>query len=83
MTQLESDDRASYVYLAWLLKPGKPQIIAVCSSREIAKRYEPNSEYPDYDPEARFHVERFPLDHHFGSRDIQSAIYRAALRRVG
>lgn len=73
--RLEVDGRGdAYVRLVWALRPGKPQIVAVCSSDETAERYRPAVERQH--PGAVFHVERVPLDHHFGARDIQSALYR-------
>jgi len=75
-TRLETDERGDiYVRLVWALRPNRPQIVAVCSSDEIAERYRPAVERNH--PGAVFHVERVPLDHHFGAKDIQSMIYAA------
>lgn len=65
-----------YVRLVWALKPGKPQIVAICTTDEEA---EARRDYVQrFYPGAVFYIERSPLDHVFGERDMQSMIYRAA-----
>lgn len=68
------------LHVVWSLKPGQPQIVAVCSSPEIAERYR---SYVDSHHRGQFYVELVYLDHAFGRRDIQSTIYRAALQTKG
>lgn len=65
--------------VVWALRPGRPQIVAICSDDDVAARYEPVVK--QLHPGAVFHVEKVHLDHLFGRKDIQTMIYRAAERR--
>ncbi len=73
--QYENDDIK--VYVVWSLKPGQPTIVAVCTSETICERYRP---YVEQHHRGTYHVEPILLDHAFGRRDVQSAIYAAATR---
>jgi len=77
---LEFNDRGDLkLYVVWALKPAKPQIICICRSLEIAERYLPLASQIVHGSSG--HVEPVLLDHLFGRRDIQSAIYQAASAR--
>jgi len=82
----ENDPRLTYdgngditLEVVWSLKVGQPTIIAICSSDEIAERYRP---YAEQRVGGTFYVEHVLLDHAFGRRDVQSAIYKAAAIRA-
>lgn len=75
---LEYEFGAFFVWLIWALRPGQPQIVAICTDEEKADLRIAN---PGRQPEGTvMHKERVPLDHAFGYGDIQSLIYRAANR---
>lgn len=77
--QLEIDERGDItVYVVWSIKPGRPLIVAICTSEEIAKRYRP---FAEQHHQGVFYVEPVLLDHAFGRRDLQSAIYATAIRK--
>lgn len=77
-SRLQYDDRGDInAFVAWALKPGQPTIVAVCTSAEICERYRPVAEVHH---RATFYVEPIMLDHAFGRRDVQSAIYAAAMK---
>lgn len=71
---LETSVGASFVYLVWALKPNEPRIIAICTSAEKAGKYADN--LPRSMVGLKTYVERAPLDHSFGFKDLQSFIYR-------
>lgn len=76
--RLTYDDRGDIVlHVVWSLKPGRPQIVAICSSAEIAERYKP---YAEQQHKGMFYVEQVWLDHAFGRKDMQSSIYAAAMK---
>jgi len=76
--RLTYDDRGDIeLNVVWSLKPGQPQIVAICSSVEIAERYKPHVEQ---NHGGMFYVERVWLDHAFGRRDMQTTIYKAATK---
>lgn len=79
------DDRLTFtergdlvLHLAWALKPGQPQIIAVCTYAELAKKYADAA--GQIVPGATGYVEETVADHAFGRDDIQSALYKHANR---
>ena len=78
------DPRLSYdqhgnieLNVAWSLKPGQPTIVAICSTGEAAERYR---SFAEQHHRGTFYVETVLLDHAFGRRDVQSAVYSAAIR---
>ena len=76
--RLTYDDRGDIeVFCVWSLKPGQPQIVAICTSEIICEHYK---SYVERHHRGRFYVERVWLDHAFGRRDVQSAIYHASAR---
>lgn len=77
---LEYSVGAYFVWLVWALKPHEPQIVCICSSE--AKADSRVEHMARLYPGARMTKERVPLDHAFGGRDLQSAIY-AAPRKGG
>lgn len=78
--RLKYEGRDILLQVVWSLKPGQPQIVAICSSSEVAERYRP---YVEQHHKGQFYVEEAYLDHAFGRRDVQTAIYRAAIRSEG
>jgi len=77
---LEYSVGAYFVWLVWALKPHEPKIVCICSSE--AKADSRLHHMARLYPGARMVKERVPLDHAFGSRDLQSVIY-AAPRKGG
>lgn len=84
MSEISTDARLTYddrgdiaLHVVWALKPGQPQIVAICSSDDIAARYRP---FVEAHHKGQYYVEKVYLDHAFGRRDVQSAVYAAALR---
>lgn len=67
------------LHLVWALKPGQPQIVAVCTHPELAEKYKAAA--GQIVTGATGYVEEVIADHAFGRADIQSAIYRAANRK--
>lgn len=77
---LTFDERGDlHLWLVWALKPGQPQIIAVCTDEATAERYKPIA--PQILPGSTCWIEECVANHLFGNRDVQSSIYRAANRR--
>lgn len=75
--RLTFTDRGDLVlHLVWALKPGQPQIVAVCTYSELAEKY--RAAAGQIVPGATGYVEEMIADHAFGRADIQTAIYRAA-----
>ncbi|ODO44191.1 hypothetical protein A5M97_13275 [Streptococcus pneumoniae] len=82
MGELTVDARGDIrVQLVWAIQVGRPQIVAVCSSVEIAERYRPF--VAEHHRGAMFGVEEVLIDHLFGANDLQSVVYRAALKAEG
>lgn len=76
--RLQYDDRGDITaFVVWALKPGQPTIVAVCTSEGLCERYRSVAEVHH---RATFYVEPITLDHAFGRRDVQSAIYAAATK---
>lgn len=72
---LTFDERGDlHLWLVWAIKPGQPQIIAVCTDEATTKRYEPIA--AQIVPGAIFHVEEIVANHLFGRNDIQSFVFR-------
>lgn len=72
---LTFDERGDLrLWLVWAIKPGQPQIIAVCTDGATTKRYEPIA--AQIVPGSIFHVEEIIANHLFGRNDIQSFVYR-------
>lgn len=72
------DQRLSYtntddiiLYLVWNLQPGRPQIVAVCSSTASGEKYRSFVE----ERGGCFHIEMVVMDHAFGRNDIQTITY--------
>lgn len=86
MEMRERDDRLTFtergdleLHAVWALKPGQPQIVAVCTYVELAEKYAANA--GQIVPGATGYVEPFIADHAFGRNDMQTLIYRAANRK--
>lgn len=76
--RLTYNDRGDIaVDVVWSLKPGQPTIVAICTDAAISERYRP---FVVEHHKGHFHVEKVLLDHAFGRRDVQSAVYKAAER---
>jgi len=76
--KFEQDERGDIrLYVVWALRPGQPQIVAICSSRKVAGRYKPF--VTEHHVGARFFVEPVIVDHLFGAGDIQSVAFRASV----
>lgn len=72
---LTFDERGDlHLWLVWAIKPGQPQIIAVCTDETTPERYREIA--PQIVPGAIFHVEEIVANHLFGRNDIQSFVYR-------
>lgn len=80
VAEMEGRPPTNTVHLAWALKPGQPQIVAVCTNAAIAARY--NEFVRQHYAGARFRIEEARLDHVFGLDDLQSTIYGAAARTL-
>lgn len=81
----DRDDRLTFtergdlvLHMVWAIKPGQPQIVAVCTYAELAEKYKAAA--GQIVPGATGYVEEIVADHAFGRADIQSAIYQAAIR---
>lgn len=79
------DDRLSFtdrgdlvLHVAWALKPGQPQIIAICTYADLAEKYADSA--GRIVPGATGYVEEIVADHAFGRDDIQSLLYKAAMK---
>lgn len=69
------DSEEICLFMAWSLKPGKPQIVAVCSSEGAAERFRPRAA----ELGGVFHVEKVLMDHPLGDLDLQSVMYREVI----
>lgn len=69
------DSEEICLFMVWSLKPGKPQIVAVCSSEGATEQFRPQV----LTMGGVFHVEKVLMDQPFGDLDLQSVMYRDAI----